>query len=134
MSWLNKSASLNIQLILVTFEVSQLEMSWLNDLALENISFILVTFEVSHLEMSWLNVSAPSNKYSIFVILEVSKFVTSSPAPILIFSLSFIKSGCEGRFFSSIEFASSNIPLVSVTFDTSHLEISWLNDSAPINI
>ena len=42
----------------VTLEVSQFEMEELNTLANWNILLILVTFDVSHLEMSGLKVCA----------------------------------------------------------------------------
>ena len=77
MFWLNAVASANKYLILVTLEVSQLEISWLNSSAALNISSILVTFEVSQEPMFWLNPLAPKNINLILVTAVVSQKLIS---------------------------------------------------------
>ncbi len=50
---------MNIYLISITFETSQLPIDWLKDRSLENIDSIMLTFETSQLPIGWLKALAP---------------------------------------------------------------------------
>ena len=81
--WSKAVAPLNVSVISVTDEVSQLPMSWLNADALKNILVISVTSETSQLLMFWLNNSAFWNVSIIDVTLLVSQFDISSSKVVL---------------------------------------------------
>lgn len=70
--WLKLVAPLNIDIILVTPEMSQAERSWLNAEASSNMLSMLVTLDVSQLS-GWLNRSAEWNMETMLVTLDVSQ-------------------------------------------------------------
>ena len=107
--WLKALAPININGIAVTWDTSQFDKSWLKDIASANMASMSVTRDTSHLDRSWLKEAAPRNILRMSVAADTSQI-----------EISWLKVD------KCALVRSWNTPVMTVTLETSHPEISSL--------